>query len=44
VYALNFEGRYQWLVGNTGGFDAGFLGDKIDLGGWGLNASFLIRF
>jgi hypothetical protein len=44
VYALNFEGRYQWAVGKTGGFDAGFLGDKIDLGGWFLGASFLIRF
>lgn len=44
VYALNFEGRYQWVVGKTGGFDAGFLGEKIDLGGWGLNAGFMIRF
>ena len=44
VYALNFEGRYQWVVGKTGGFDAGFLGDKIDLGGWGLNFGFMIRF
>lgn len=44
VYALNFEGRYQWAVGKTGGFDAGFLGDKLDLSGWFLNASFLIRF
>lgn len=44
VYALNFEGRYQWVVGKTGGFDAGFLGDKLDLGGWYLNAGFMIRF
>jgi len=44
VYALNFEARYQWVVGKTGGFDAGFLGEKIDLGGWYLNAGFLIRF
>jgi hypothetical protein len=44
IYALNFEGRYQWAVGKTGGFDAGFLGDKLDLSGWFLNASFMIRF
>jgi len=44
VYALNFEGRYQWSVGNTGGAAAGFLGDKIDLSGWALTSSFLIRF
>jgi len=44
VYALNFEGKYQWLVGNTGGIDAGFLGSKIDLSGWFLTGSFLIRF
>ena len=44
VYALNFEGRYLWAVGKTGGFDAGFLGDKLDLGGWFLGSSFLIRF
>jgi hypothetical protein len=44
VYALTFEGGYQWAVGKTGGFDNGFLGDKLDLGGWSLNFGFLIRF
>jgi hypothetical protein len=44
VYALNFEGRYQWAVGKTGGAPAGFLGEKIDLSGWFLTASFMIRF
>ena len=44
IYALNFEARYQWLVGKTGGIDEGFLGEKLDLGGWFLTGSFLIRF
>jgi hypothetical protein len=47
VYAINVEGRYQWLVGKTDGMTDGlpdFLGNRIDLGGGGLNFSFLIRF
>ncbi len=44
IFALTMEGRYQWAVGNTGGIDAGFLGDKIDLGGGSLNFGFLIRY
>jgi opacity protein-like surface antigen len=44
IYALTIEGRYQWASGNTGGIDAGFLGDKIDLGGGFINLGFLIRF
>ena len=44
IYALTVEGRYQWGTGDTGGFDAGFLGDKIDLGNGQLNLGFLIRF
>jgi hypothetical protein len=44
IYALNFEARYHWIVGDTGGNAAGFLGDKIDLGGWSLLGSFLVRF
>jgi hypothetical protein len=44
IYALTIEGRYQWASGNTGGIDAGFLGDKIDLGGGFINFGFLIRF
>ena len=44
VYALQFEGRYLFGNGNTGGSDAGFLGDKIDLSGGSINFGFLIRF
>lgn len=47
VYALNFEGRYVWAVGKTEGTTNGvadFLGNRLDLGGWFLGASFLIRF
>ena len=44
IYALTLEGRYQWAVGDTGGIDAGFLGDKIDLGGGQFNIGFLVRF
>lgn len=44
VYALQVEGRYLFGNGNTGGNDAGFLGDKIDLSGGSLNFGFLIRF
>ena len=44
VYALKVEGRYLFGSGNTGGTEAGFLGDKIDLSGGSLNFGFLIRF
>jgi hypothetical protein len=44
VYALQVEGRYLFGSGNTGGFEAEFLGDKIDLSGGSLNFGFLIRF
>ena len=44
IYALTLEGRYHWAVGDTGGLDEGFLGDKIDLGGGTFNVGFLIRF
>lgn len=44
VYGLSLEGRYQFAVGETGGIDAGFLDEKIDLGGFGFNVGFLIRF
>ena len=44
IYGLTLEGRYQWGEGDTGGFDAGFLGDKIDLGGGSFNVGFLVRF
>jgi hypothetical protein len=44
VYALTLEGRYQRAEGKTGGLNAGFLGDKIDLSGAFFNIGFLIRF
>lgn len=44
VYALQVEGRYLFGSGDTGGAEAGFLGDKIDLSGGSLNFGFLIRF
>jgi hypothetical protein len=44
IYGLTLEGRYQWGEGDTGGFDAGFLGDKIDLGGGSFTVGFLVRF
>jgi hypothetical protein len=44
VYALQVEGRYLFGNGDTGGADAGFLGDKIDLSGGSLNFGFVIRF
>lgn len=44
VFGLTLEGRYQFATGNTGGIDAGFLDEKIDLGGGQFNVGFLIRF
>jgi hypothetical protein len=44
IYALSLEGRYQWGVGKTGGADAGFVADKIDLSGGFFNVGFLVRF
>jgi hypothetical protein len=44
IYSLNLEGRYLWAVGDTGGLDKGFLGDKIDLSGGSFNVAFQIRF
>ena len=44
IYGLTFEWRYQGGVGNTGGLPAGFLADKIDLGGNHINFGFLVRF
>lgn len=44
IYALTIEGRYQFVDGPTGGNDAGFLGDRIDLSGGFVNFGFLIRF
>jgi hypothetical protein len=44
IYAFTIEGRYQMVQGKTGGAVAGFLGDKIDLGGGTINFGVLIRF
>ena len=42
--AMTFGGEVRWqkATGDTGGIDAGFLGDKIDLGG--ASAAFTIHF
>ena len=44
VYGLTVEGKYQFANGKTGGANAGFLGDKIDLSGGTIQGGFLIRF
>jgi hypothetical protein len=44
IYGLTVEWRYQFATGKTGGLDAGFLSDKIDLGGGTFNFGFLVRF
>lgn len=44
VFGLTVEGRYQFATGETGGIDAGFLDEKIDLGGAQFNVGFLVRF
>ena len=44
IYAFTAEGRWTWADGDTGGADAGFLGDRIDLGGFAFNMGLLIRF
>ena len=39
-------GEFRWhsAKGDTGGIDEGFLGDKIDLGGWSTNFTIHFRF
>ncbi|MBA3296758.1 MAG: outer membrane beta-barrel protein [Acidobacteria bacterium] len=44
VWTIGGELRYQRAEGDTGGRDAGFLGDKIDLGGWTANFNVHYRF
>ena len=44
IYAFTAEGRWTFADGDTGGADAGFLGDRIDLGGFTFNMGLLIRF
>jgi opacity protein-like surface antigen len=44
--ALLMGGEFRWhsAKGDTGGIDEGFLGDKIDLGGWNTNFTVHFRF
>ena len=42
--SLTVEWRYQYGLGKTGGLAAGFLGDRIDLGGGVFNVGYLTRF
>jgi hypothetical protein len=44
IWAFTTEWRYQGGSGETGGIPAGFLNDKIDLGGNNWNFGFLMRF
>ncbi len=42
--AVGGELRWQKATGDTGGIDSGFLGDKIDLGGWHALLTVHLRF
>jgi len=42
-YTVGGEARWQKAEGK-GLFEQGFLGDKLDLGGWNLNFTFGVRF
>ena len=44
AFSIGGEVRWQSAKGDTGGFDAGFLGDKIDLGGVTTNFTIQVRF
>ena len=44
VFTVGGEVRWHKAKGETGGISEGFLGDKIDLGGWTTNFSFGFRF
>lgn len=44
VWLVGGEIRRHAAEGNTGGIDEGFLGDKIDLGGWSANFAVHFRF
>jgi len=44
VWLIGGEIRWHAAEGDTGGIDEGFLGDKIDLGGWSANFAFHFRF
>jgi hypothetical protein len=44
VFGMSLEGRYLSGSGDTGGLEAGFLDEKIDLGGFLFNVGFNVRF
>ena len=44
VWTFGGEVRWHRAEGDTGGIQAGFLGDKIDLGGWTYNFAAHFRF
>jgi len=44
VWLIGGEFRWHAAKGDTGGIDEGFLGDKIDLGGWSGNFTVHFRF
>lgn len=44
AWLVGFEYRYQDAKGDTGGLDAGFVGDKINLGGHHWNFGIHFRF
>lgn len=44
VFTVGGEARWHKASGDTGGLSEGFLGDKIDLGGWTTNFSIGFRF
>ena len=44
VFTVGGEVRWHKASGDTGGISEGFLGEKIDLGGWTTNFSFGFRF
>jgi opacity protein-like surface antigen len=44
VLLFGAEVRYQKAEGNTGGLKNGFLGEKIDLGGWNAALTLHVRF
>ncbi len=44
VWFVGGEIRWHAAKGDTGGIEEGFLGEKIDLGGWSTNFTFHFRF
>ena len=44
AFTVGGEVRWHKASGDTGGISEGFLGDKIDLGGWTTSFSFGFRF